>query len=155
MTERGALGVRAPAEHDGARRVLLGRDALQAVRPAHALRREPSDLATDVRRRRGDGVVVARLEPQHARPLRRPEPHGELGADHDRHFAEDVAGPAPADDPVDAVDHLDRLDAALEEGEEGALVALLRRVLAGQQGDVGRLAREPLAIGLVEVRRRP
>ena len=45
VAELGALGVRAPAEHDGARRVRLGGDALQAARPAHALRREPADLA--------------------------------------------------------------------------------------------------------------
>ena len=61
-------------------------------------------------------------------------PTGNLVPMHDRHLAEDVAGPAPADDLVYPVDRLDRLDAALEEGEEGTLVALLRRV--SQQGGV-------------------
>ena len=57
---------------------------------------------------------------------------------------------ALADDALDPVDELDRLDAALEHGEERALVALVRGVLARRERDVRRRAREPLALGLGE-----
>ena len=61
------------------------------------------------------------------------KPDREHRPERDRHLAEDVAGRALADDPVEPVDGLDRLDAALEHGEERALVALLRRVLPGSR----------------------
>ena len=57
-------------------------------------------------------------------------------------------GRALADDARDPVDELDRLDAALEDGEERALVALVHRVLAGDEPDVRRGPREPLALDL-------
>ena len=57
---------------------------------------------------------------------------------------------ALADDAVDAVDDPDRLDATLEHGEERALVALVRGVLARGQADVGGDARQPLAVGGLE-----
>ena len=41
-----------------------------------------------------------------------------------------------ADDALDPVDELDRLDPALEHGEQRALVALVRRVLARHEADV-------------------
>ena len=74
----------------------------------------------------------------------------EDGAEHDRHLAEDVAGVALADDALDPVDELDRLDPPVEHGEERALAALVRGVLAGRERDVGRRAREPLALGVGE-----
>ena len=45
-----------------------------------------------------------------------------------------VARAAHADDALDAVDVLDRLDAALEDGEQRALAALVRGVLARRRG---------------------
>ena len=61
-------------------------------------------------------------------------------------------GRALADDALDPVDKLDRLDAALEHGEERALVALVRGVLARHEADVGRRAGKPLALGSAESR---
>ena len=50
-----------------------------------------------------------------------------------------------ADDALDPVDELDRLDAALEHGEQRALVALVGRVLARHEADIGRHPGQPLA----------
>ena len=87
-----------------------------------------------VRRHRGDRVVVARLQPHDARRLRRAEPDRERGADARsaprRRCRRARARPTTLSIPST---RLDRLDAALEQGEERTLVALLRRVLAGQQ----------------------
>ena len=133
-------------DDDRARRRRVGGDALQAARAAHPVRRELADLLRDVGRRGGDGVVVVRLDAHHPRRLGGAEADREDGAERDRHLAEDVAGVALADHALDPVDELDRLDAALEHGEERALVALVRRVLARDEADVGRRAREPLAL---------
>ena len=57
-----ALGVRPLAEHDRARRTVLGREALQAVRPGHAVRGQLAHLCGHLGCRGGDLVVVARLE---------------------------------------------------------------------------------------------
>ena len=64
-------------------------------------------------------------------------------------------GLALADDPLDPVDELDRLDAALEHGEERALAALVRRVLARHEADVGRRPGKPLAVAPRREPRRP
>ena len=74
-------------------------------------------------------------------------PTGKAVAERDRHLPEDVARLPPADDALDPVDELDRLDAALEHREQRPLVALVHRVLAGREADVGRGAGEPLALG--------
>ena len=79
-------------------------------------------------------------------------PTGNTRAERDRHLAEDVPRAALADDALDPVDELDRLDAALEHGEERALAALVRRVLARHEADVGRGAGEPLTLGSAESR---
>ena len=94
-----------------------------------------------------------RLDPHDAGGLRRAEPHGEDRAEHDRHLAEDVPGETLADHARDPVDLLDRLDTALEQGEERALVALVRRVLARHEADVRRQPGKLLALGLVESRK--
>ena len=52
-----------------------------------------------------------------------------------------------SDDALDPVDELDRLDPAFEQGEERALAAFRRRVLAGHEADVGGGARELLPLG--------
>ena len=151
VTELRAPGVRALAEHDGARRRRFRRDALQPSGAAHAVRGQLAHLTAHVRRDGGHRVVVARLDAHHARLLRRAEPDREHRPQRDRHLAEDVARAPLADDPVQAVDRLDRLDAAVDQGEEGTLVTLLRRELARQQRDVRRHAREPLASGRIEL----
>jgi hypothetical protein len=70
-----------------------------------------------------------RIDPHHARCLRGAEPDGENRSQRDRHLAEDVAHIADAQHAVDAIDGPDGLDATLEHREQGALSALLRRIL--------------------------
>ena len=91
-------------DHDRARRRRRGREARRPAASADAVGREPADLLADVRRRGGDGVVVVRLDPHHARGLRCAEPDREDRAERDRHLAEDVARLALADDALDPVD---------------------------------------------------
>ena len=146
----GARAVEATPDDDRPRRRRLRGDALQPARPRHPVRREPPDLLADVRRHRGDRVVVVRLDPHHARRLGRAEADGKDRAERDRHLAEDVSQLALADDPLDAVDQLDRLDPPLEHREERALRPLVRRVLALHEADVGGGPREPLAVRRVE-----
>ena len=55
-----------------------------------------------------------------------------------------------ANDPLHAVDEHDRFDPALEDAEERAGVPLVHGVLAGDEGDVGRGAAEPLAVAWIE-----
>ena len=57
-----------------------------------------------------------------------------------------------ADDALDPVDELDRLDAPLQHGEERALLALVRRVLARHETDIRRHPRNLLALPRVESR---
>ena len=151
----GAVGIEAVSDHERARRRRVGGDALQPARPRHPVGREPADLLRDVGLDGRDGVVVVRLDPQHARRLgARAEADREDRPERDRHLAEDVADLALADDARDPVDELDRLDAAVEDGEERPLAALVRRVLPGRERDVRRRAREPLPVGLGRGRRR-
>ena len=139
-------------DHDRARRRRLGREALQPARAADPVAASlPTSSPTSGADGR-DGVVVVRLDPHDARLLGRPEPDREHRPERDRHLAEDVARTALADDALDPVDELDRLDAALEHGEERPLVALVRRVLARHEADVGRRAGEPLALRRAESR---
>jgi hypothetical protein len=114
--------------------------------------REPADLLGDVGSYGREGVVVARLDPHDPRRLRGTEAHGEDGPERDRHLAEDVARATHTDDALDPVDELDRLDATLEHGEERALAALVRRVLARHEADVRRHPRELLTLRRVESR---
>ena len=95
---------------------------------------QPADLLGDIGRHGCDGVVVLRLDPQHARLLGRAEPDGEHGPQRQRHLAEDVPRLTRADDALDPVDELDRLDPTLEHGEKRALAALVHRVLARVSG---------------------
>jgi hypothetical protein len=134
------------ADHDRARRRRLGGHSLQPAGSAHPVGRERAELLRDVGCDGGERVVVAGLDPHHARLLRRAEPDREHRAEHDRDLAEDVPGTALADDALDPVDDLDRLDAALEDREQRALGALVRGVLARRERDVGRCPREPLAL---------
>ena len=98
--------------------------------------RQPADLLHDIGRHGRDSVVVASLDPDDARGLRRPKADREHRPEHDRDLPEDFPRAALTDDPLDAVDALDRLDATLEHGKQRALVTLVRRVLAWRQGDV-------------------
>ena len=131
-------------DDDRARRRRLGGQALQPARAAHAVARELADRLREVGRLGRDRVVVARLEAHDARRLRGAEPDGEDRAERDRHLAEGVARLPLADDALDPVDELDRLDPALQHGEQRALGALVRRVLARHEGDVRGQPRELL-----------
>ena len=91
----------------------------------------------------GERVVVVRLDPHDARVgSAARKPTGNTVPSDDRHLAEDVARVALADDPLDPVDDLDRLDAPLEHGEQRALVALVRGVLARGRALMSAAARE-------------
>ena len=146
----GAGGVPAVADDDRARPRRLRRKTLEAAGAAHPVRGEAPHLERDIRRNRCHRVVVPRLDPHHSRLLRRPEPDGKHGAERDRDLAEDVAGVSLPDDRLDPVFDLDGLDAALEQREERALVAGIRGVLAGWEGDVGRRARQALLVRGIE-----
>lgn len=95
-------------------------------------------------------MVVVGRDTHDAGLLRRPETDREHGSEHDRDLAEDVARMAFADDPPDPVDMLDRLDPAVEDGEERALGAFIRGVLARDERDVGRSPGEKLPLGRAE-----
>ena len=95
-------------------------------------------------------MVVAGLDAHDPGRLRGAKADGEHRSERDRHLAEDVPGLALADDALDPVDELDRFDAALEHGEERALAALVRRVLARHQADVSSRPSKPLAVALIE-----
>ena len=125
-------------DHDRARGRRLCRDPLQPARAAHPVRRQLADLLCHVRHHGRDGVVVASLDPHDARRLRCPEPHREHRPEHDRHLSEDIARVTLAEDALDPVDEPDRLDATLEHGEQRALSALVRRVLARHEADIRR-----------------
>ena len=146
----GAGGVPAVADDDRARPRRLRRKTLEAAGAAHPIRGEAPHLERDIRRNSCDRVVVPRLDPHHARLLRRAEPDGKHGAQGDRELAEDVAGVSLPDDRLDPVFDLDGLDAALEQREERALVARIRGVLASWEGDVGRRARQALLVRGIE-----
>jgi hypothetical protein len=138
------------ADDDRARRRRIGRESLEAPRSAHPVCGEPAHLLCDVGHHGSDRVVVAGLDPHDARRLGRPKAHREHGPEHDRDLAEDVAGVTLPDDALDSVDVPDRLDPPLEHGEERALVARVRRVLARHEADVGRHTRELLTLSQVE-----
>jgi hypothetical protein len=91
-------------------------------------------------------MVVLRLDSHHARPLGRPKAGGEGRAERDRHLAEDVAREALAHDSLDPVDDLHGLDPTFQHREQRPLGALVGRVLARQEADVGRRPGQPLAI---------
>ena len=142
------------AEDDRPERGGCGRERLQTSRPADPVARQAPHLLRDLGCFGGDRVVVVRLDPDNPRRLRCPEPGGVGHSERDRHLPEDVAGPPLADHALHAVDELDRLDPTLEHGEQRALVAVVHRILAGAEGDVGRNTTEPLEIGRLERRKR-
>jgi hypothetical protein len=55
-----------------------------------------------------------------------------------------------AEDALDSVNAFDRFNPTLEQREQHALFALVRRILARYQADIGRDLREPFAFGLPE-----
>ena len=138
--------VPAMSDHDRPGRRRLGRDGLKAARSADPVGGQPAHLPPDVGRHGRDRVVVVGLDPHDARPLRRAEANREHRAERNRHLSEDVAHEPLAHDPLDAVHELHRLDAALEQGEQRALLALVRGVLPGHEADVGRRPGQALAI---------
>jgi hypothetical protein len=115
------------------------------VRSADALTRQPSYLLGDVRRQRGDRVVILRLDSHNAGGLGGAKTDREQRSECDRNLTEDVAGTSLANDAVDSVDYLHRLDSTLEQREQRSLFALARGVFARPETYVGRDARKPLA----------
>ena len=140
----GGRRIEVAAEDDRARRRRLGGDPREPARPADPLARHPPHLLGDLGLERRDRVVVLGLEPQDARGLRGAEADREHGPERDRHLAEEVAGSARAEHAVDAVHELDRFDRAADHGEERSLVALVRRVLARHEAEVGGDMGQPL-----------
>lgn len=67
----------------------------------------------------------------------------------DRHLSHDLPGAARADDALDPVHELDDVEPALDHGEQRTLLALVQRILAGHEADVGGQPREALAIGRI------
>ena len=114
--------------------------------------RQRPELLGDLRMDRGDGVVIARLNPHHARLPCCAEPHREDRPEHDRNLSEDVPRVALSDDTLDPVDGLDRLDQSVEHGEERPVVARVGGVLAWREAEVGSHTGKPLAGVLVESR---
>ena len=126
---------------------------MQPTRTAHPVGRQPADFLGDVGHHGREGVVVMGLDAHDARLLGRAEPDRENRPECEWHLAEDVPGMAFADDALDPVDELDRFDATLEHGEERALGALVRRVLARHERDIGGDPGKPLAAIGVESRK--
>ena len=148
-------GIPAVADHDRARRRRLGGDALQPARRRRCGRRRacrpPSRRRARPPRARGSRAArsAARATARAARnPTGKTVPSA-IGTSPKR----SPASRSPTTRSI-AVDELDRLDRAVEHREERALAALVRGVLAGRERDVGRSAREPLAVGLGRGRRR-
>src|SRR5215210_2271703 len=106
------------SDDDRARRRWIGCDALQPVRAAHAVGRQPADLLWNVGYHARNSVVVVGLDSHDAGLLRRSEPDREYRSECDRHLAEDVPGDTLADNALNSVDELDRLDATFKHREQ-------------------------------------
>ena len=145
-----AVAVPAVAEHDRARTLGRGGEALQAAGAADAVCGQLADLLRDRRRCGCERVVVVRLDSHHPRRLGGAEADREDRAQRDRYLAEEVSRACGCRRRADAVDHPGRLDPPLEHGEERPLVSLVGGVLTGAQVDVGCGAADALAIGGIE-----
>ena len=143
-----AARVPAVAEDRDLRPWAPARDALQA---ADALARERADLFGDLGRRRGDGVVMLRLDAHDARRLGGAIAAGKRRREGQRHLAEDRAGQAPAERALDAVELLHHLELAREHREERALAAFVNRELAGARGMSARGPHQALELALGSV----
>ena len=130
----------------------LGDEVLKTPRAAEPVTHQAPNVLADLRRDSRDGVVVVRLDPEDPRRLNGPEAGGMGCSERDRDLPDEVAGPPLADDPLDSIDELDHLDMTLEQSEKPRLVSLVYRKFLGSEADVGRNAREPLAVGSLESR---
>src|SRR4029078_946063 len=92
-----AVAVPAVAENDCSRTLGRGREALESAGAADAVCSQPADLLGDRRRRRGEGVIVVRLDPHHPRRLDGAEVDREDGAESDRYLAEEISRVANSD----------------------------------------------------------
>src|SRR5206468_9748955 len=124
----------------------LGDEALKAPGAADPIARKQADPLPDLGHDGSDGVVVVRLDAEHAGRLRCPEPGGMGQSERDLDLSKNVTGPPLADHALYAVDQLDRLDATVEQPEERWLVSFVNRELARGKADVGRDTTEALAI---------
>ena len=151
VPELGARRVPALPDHHRARRRRRGGEPGQASRPPDPVPGQLADLDRHARSGGRDGVVVVGREPHHARGLGSAKPNGKHSSERDRHLAEHVARLPYADHGLDPVRGLDRLDSPFEQPEQRALAALVSRVLARDQADVGNGARKPLALRFAEL----
>ncbi len=140
VTKLGAGGIPALPDHDRARRRRVGGEPLQPPCPGHPVARKGADRLGDDRIHRCDRVVLGRLDPEHARLDGGAETNREDCSEHDRNLPEDIAGQTLPDHPRRPVDHLHRFDPAFEHGEQGAILPLVRGVLARHQAHVRRRA---------------
>ena len=152
VPELGARRIPALPDHHRARRRRCGGEPGQASWPPDPVPGKLADLDRHARSGGSDGVVVVGREPHHARRLGSAKPDGKHGSERDRHLAEHIARLPYADHGLDPVRGLDGLDSPFEQPEQGALAALVRRVLARNQADVGNGARKPLALRFTELR---
>ncbi len=116
-----------------------------------AVRARAAELHGDLGRRGRDRVVVARLDPHHARRLGRAEPERERrrrARSAPRRRGRPLARP-PTTRSIPSTS-FDRLQPALEHREQRPLVARVDRVLAGHEPDVRREPGEPLALAAIE-----
>jgi hypothetical protein len=140
------------ANHDRARRRWLGRESRQPVRSSHPMRRQRAHFLRDLGPHGREHVVVGSLDPHNPRAFRRTKADREQRPQHDRDLPKDVTRVTHPDHPLDPVNQLDRLDPTLQDGEQRALVALMRRVLARHQADIRRDPRNLHTLRLVQAR---
>ena len=122
------------------RRLRLLRLGGKTLQSADALPRERAHGVRDGRPGRREGVVLRQLDANHARRFGSAVAADEGAAESDGHLAEDLAAGALADRALDAVESLGDFDVALEHDEQGTLLALVHRVLACRELDIGGLA---------------
>ena len=148
IAQRTTLGVVPVADDRRARRRLVRRDIVQ---PFDAFQREGADRCGNLRRRRGDGMKIARFDTHETCGRRRAKVRQNRRSEHDRNFAEKLAGYAMADDAFDTVDGPRHVRFAFEHHEEGGTLPFVRRVLAALQVNVGRAFCQPFELCVAEL----
>ena len=131
--------------HLGVRR--LRGESLQSAEP---LARQRADHDRDLGCSRGNLVVLPGVEAHDSRGLGSAEAPGKRCPEGDGYLAEDGARKPPPDVLLPALHPLGDLNLPGNHREERPLLALVHRVLAGAQMDIGGGLRDPLAVGVNE-----